>query len=64
MKRPWSGQLEKSSEEERPDFDPTNPLCPGININIFLRREKYFFEWGKIGAGESVVMQAGACCVF
>jgi len=30
MKRPWSGQLEKPDEEERPEFDPTNPLCPGV----------------------------------
>jgi len=30
MKRPWSGQVEKVSEEERPEFDPSNPLCPGV----------------------------------
>jgi len=30
MKRPWSGQVEKLTEEERPEFDPTNPLCPGV----------------------------------
>ena len=30
MKRPWSGQVEKANEEERPEFDPTNPLCPGV----------------------------------
>ena len=31
MKRPWSGQTEKPSEEdERPEFDPKNPLCPGV----------------------------------
>jgi UDPglucose--hexose-1-phosphate uridylyltransferase len=30
MKRPWSGQVEKLIEEERPDFDPNNPLCPGL----------------------------------
>jgi UDPglucose--hexose-1-phosphate uridylyltransferase len=29
MKRPWSGQVEKTNEEEKPDFDPENPLCPG-----------------------------------
>ena len=29
IKRPWSGQTEEpTGEEERPDFDPTNPLCP------------------------------------
>ena len=30
MKRPWSGQVEKGQEEERPEFDPSNPLCPGV----------------------------------
>ena len=30
MKRPWSGQVEKPTEEERPEFDPKNPLCPGV----------------------------------
>jgi len=30
MKRPWAGQVEKVTEEERPEFDPTNPLCPGV----------------------------------
>lgn len=30
MKRPWSGQVEAVSEEERPEFDPSNPLCPGV----------------------------------
>jgi len=30
MKRPWAGQKEKLEEAERPEFDPTNPLCPGV----------------------------------
>ena len=30
MKRPWFGQLEKVEEDERPEFDPNNPLCPGV----------------------------------
>ena len=30
MKRPWAGQKEEVSEEERPEFDPGNPLCPGV----------------------------------
>jgi len=30
VKRPWSGQTEKKDEEELPDFDPKNPLCPGV----------------------------------
>ena len=28
--RPWSGQVEKSDEAELPEFDPKNPLCPGV----------------------------------
>lgn len=30
MKRPWSGQVEKLTEDEIPEFDPKNPLCPGV----------------------------------
>ena len=30
MNRPWSGQVEKSEELELPEFDPKNPLCPGV----------------------------------
>jgi len=29
MKRPWSGQVEKSEEEQIQRHDPKNPLCPG-----------------------------------
>ncbi|CAL4170752.1 unnamed protein product [Meganyctiphanes norvegica] len=29
MKRPWSGQVEKPSEDQIPAHDPKNPLCPG-----------------------------------
>nr|CAD7572574.1 unnamed protein product [Timema californicum] len=29
-KRPWSGQVEPPAEEEHPEFDPKNPLCPGV----------------------------------
>jgi len=28
MKRPWSGQVEKASDENIPPHDPKNPLCP------------------------------------
>ena len=31
MKRPWSGQVEKVEEDEIPEFDPKNPLCPGVS---------------------------------
>lgn len=30
MKRPWAGQQEKTQPIDLPDFDPTNPLCPGV----------------------------------
>lgn len=30
MKRPWSGQQESPQKNELPEFDPTNPLCPGV----------------------------------
>ena len=31
MKRPWSGQTENpTGEDDRPDFDPKNPLCPTV----------------------------------
>ncbi|XP_055603756.1 probable galactose-1-phosphate uridylyltransferase [Uranotaenia lowii] len=30
MKRPWSGQEEQPQRNDLPDFDPTNPLCPGV----------------------------------
>ncbi|XP_060823328.1 probable galactose-1-phosphate uridylyltransferase isoform X1 [Bombus pascuorum] len=29
MKRPWGGQIETNIEEDLPDYDPHNPLCPG-----------------------------------
>lgn len=28
-KRPWQGQIEKSQEEQKPEYDPTCYLCPG-----------------------------------
>lgn len=29
-KRPWQGQTEKAADEVVPEFDPKNPLCPGV----------------------------------
>lgn len=30
LQRPWSGQSEAQAQIDNiPDFDPTNPLCPG-----------------------------------
>ena len=41
MKRPWSGQVEATNEEEKPDFDPTNPLCPGKSRSGLTRGQSY-----------------------
>ncbi|KAG8236025.1 hypothetical protein J437_LFUL015403 [Ladona fulva] len=30
MNRPWAGQLESESFETLPEWDPKNPLCPGV----------------------------------
>uniref|UniRef100_A0A1B6IQJ7 Galactose-1-phosphate uridylyltransferase n=1 Tax=Homalodisca liturata TaxID=320908 RepID=A0A1B6IQJ7_9HEMI len=30
MKRPWSGQVEAVADSDVPEFDPKNPLCPGV----------------------------------
>lgn len=30
MKRPWDGQTEFVHSNMGPEFDPTNPLCPGV----------------------------------
>lgn len=30
MKRPWSGQEEAPQVNDLPEFDPSNPLCPGV----------------------------------
>lgn len=30
MQRPWSGQEEKPQQMNMPEFDATNPLCPGV----------------------------------
>lgn len=30
MLRPWSGQVEAPQHEQVPEFDASNPLCPGV----------------------------------
>lgn len=30
MKRPWDGQTETVHSTMGLEFDPTNPLCPGV----------------------------------
>ena len=41
MKRPWSGQVEKVEEVELPEFDPKNPLCPGVSLHSNVKVTKY-----------------------
>ena len=41
MKRPWSGQVEKKNEEDVPEFDPKNPLCPGVTRPNGIENPKY-----------------------
>ena len=41
MKRPWSGQVEKPEEAEVPEFDPKNPLCPGVTRSSGATNPKY-----------------------
>ena len=43
MKRPWSGQVEKVEEDEIPEFDPKNPLCPGVSY--FVSKKKISFNF-------------------
>lgn len=33
-KRPWCGQVEDGPDEGIPEFDPKNPLCPGVMRHI------------------------------
>ncbi|PSN42530.1 putative galactose-1-phosphate uridylyltransferase [Blattella germanica] len=40
-KRPWSGQLEDVPEENIPEFDPKNPLCPGVTRPNGMVNPKY-----------------------
>lgn len=45
MKRPWGGQVEPFSDEEIPEYDPNNPLCPGnvrANGHMTPKYEKTF----------------------
>ncbi len=47
MSRPWSGQVEKNGEAgagsgvEMPEFDPKNPLCPGVTRPNGLKNPEY-----------------------
>jgi len=41
MKRPWSGQVEKTISNGIPPYDPQNPLCPGNMRSSGKRNENY-----------------------
>ncbi|KAJ2821950.1 galactose-1-phosphate uridyl transferase, partial [Coemansia erecta] len=40
-KRPWLGQVEESSSEQRPEYDPKCYLCPGNTRATGARNEQY-----------------------
>ncbi|XP_034944570.1 probable galactose-1-phosphate uridylyltransferase [Chelonus insularis] len=45
MKRPWGGQIEPSNDEELPEYDPNNPLCPGnprVNGKVTPKYERTY----------------------
>ena len=44
--RPWSGQTENKADEEVADFDPTNPLCPGVRRGNGEMNENYTSTYG------------------
>lgn len=51
MKRPWSGQEEPAQIDDLPEFDSTNPLCPGVvrgngEVRIRLQSEAISIRWG------------------
>ncbi|XP_018332031.1 probable galactose-1-phosphate uridylyltransferase [Agrilus planipennis] len=39
--RPWSGQVEPSTGNKIPPFDPTNPLCPGVKRSSGITTPNY-----------------------
>ena len=41
LKRPWSGQVETVREDEIPEYDPKNPLCPGNVRSSGLKNDDY-----------------------
>ena len=43
MKRPWSGQVEKVEEDEIPEFDPKNPLCPGVSYFVLKKKNRHMY---------------------
>lgn len=49
MKRPWAGQIEPSTDEEQPEYDPQNPLCPG-NTRAGGKVYLYLYQYLKYNA--------------
>lgn len=41
MKRPWDGQTESIHSDMGPEFDPSNPLCPGVVRSSGIVRKLY-----------------------
>ncbi len=41
MKRPWSGQVERPPQEDIPEFDEKNPLCPGVTRPNGVKNPRY-----------------------
>ncbi|XP_037948887.1 probable galactose-1-phosphate uridylyltransferase [Teleopsis dalmanni] len=41
MLRPWAGQEETPQKYDLPDFDPTNPLCPGVTRPNGIQNPNY-----------------------
>ena len=44
-KRPWSGQQEKTSAEQKPEYDPGCYLCPGNTRNNGVTNDAYRGPW-------------------
>lgn len=60
MKRPWSGQVEKTTEEEVPEYDSKNPLCPGVtraNGEVWRTPILFSFLKKKNAVKKNAVMQ-------
>lgn len=54
MKRPWSGQQEAAQIDDIPEFDPNNPLCPGVvrgngEVKSDVRKLGWEVNWSMMG---------------
>ena len=55
MKRPWSGQVEKVEEDEIPEFDPKNPLCPGVSYFVLKKKNNRYMYTARSADSYSVL---------